>query len=173
MITMHSILRDRYKCWALSLDCIGLLLSSTLIIFTFSEKSTLDAINITTLDNKLFFGSISILLFLLGILHLKIDLGGKAAAHGKSIDSWFILLKKSREICNLGSNIQENHIEELGELQGRANDFATPIPDKLFNKLKREHLLKVEISKQLSETPGSWIWLIKTKLIIRDIGKLF
>ena len=46
--------------------------------------------------------------------------------------------------------------------------LTPPIPDALFLGLKRLHCRKIEVSKQLSKHPGSWLWLFSLRLALRD-----
>jgi len=89
--------------------------------------------------------------------------------HGKAVE---FLLAVKHELGRVKLEPQESERQRLFwpvrakfELSGTV---TPPIPEKRFLTLKREHRLKVECSKMLDSCPGTWPWLARVKVFVRD-----
>lgn len=168
MCSMHSSLEDSYKTKALILNLSLTSLSGWLVSLTFIGPMIGNSFNPTSLKNEIFFGIVSVITFILSLFELKLGFKEMSSRHSQSKKCWFKVLQNIRLILNDEQEITKEQVILIQDQVDSADDHSLPIPSAKFLKLKKEHLLKIKISKQLDSHPGLIIWLYKVKIIFKD-----
>ena len=170
MCTAHAILRDKYKNIALSLDLIILTASAWLTAMVFVEPRIGVRLSPPGVDKEMGIGIIAIGTFILSIIQLKVDWKGRSDAHQRTCEL-FADIKRQSGYLLTQSNERTLSVDECKNVldrYGAVGALGISIPDNKFNKLKRHHKMKVEISKYLDTNPGTSILLLKIKIWFRD-----
>ncbi|WP_291755655.1 hypothetical protein [Cellulomonas sp. 73-92] len=121
------------------------------IAFAFATND--DVVTIAGLDAQraTWLGWLAVVAGALSTIDLIIDRRGAARRRGEAVALLSALKAEYRAAAQgLGE-------PEAARLEGRYIDIVTripEIPERLFNRLKAKHLLKVEVSKELSAHPG-------------------
>jgi hypothetical protein len=167
MVTAHSILRDRFARRALALDIAILILSAWVTTAAFIDPAIAHMISLWRLSPTISIGLVALVTFCLSLFQLKVDWKQRSDRHGQAARAYstvkFIL---TRALDDTVASAPEQQ-EALERYYG-IGEFHVPIPDGKFNRLKQKHLIKVEISKQLSVTPGASRLLIWLRICSRD-----
>ncbi|OJV78936.1 MAG: hypothetical protein BGO37_00845 [Cellulomonas sp. 73-92] len=150
-ITMQAALRDRDSRIATLLTSCVAIVSIVGIAFAFATND--DVVTIAGLDAQraTWLGWLAVVAGALSTIDLIIDRRGAARRRGEAVALLSALKAEYRAAAQgLGE-------PEAARLEGRYIDIVTripEIPERLFNRLKAKHLLKVEVSKELSAHPG-------------------
>lgn len=152
MMSAHCVLRDRYARRALVLDLLILTLSAVLCALVFAPQALSDSVGISKDAAGVLAGWISVGVFVLSILQLRIGWKERGALHGNATT---VLADTKAQLGLLRRNTTAG-AEELS----RALDAATlraqglvAIPEVLFLELKASHLQKVLLSRVLDRYP--------------------
>src|ERR1700686_1849846 len=81
LCTAHAALRDRFKRRVLLLDTVILLASAWLTALAFLDPRLSKWLIPFGIDSQLWIGLFGVLVFVLPLIQLKVDWGGKAEAH--------------------------------------------------------------------------------------------
>jgi len=169
MVTAYSRLRGRYAFWSMCIDILILLLSAWLSALAFASENIMNAINPTNISNQLFIGTIALTTFIISLVQLKVDWKGKAAAYANSAKVFSSFKLELRKVlADSGDEIDTDTLKLMNEKYITAGDFSVPIPEDQFLALKKAHLMKIEISKALDDSPSSSILLLRIKQWWRD-----
>lgn len=172
MITMHSILADRYARRSKILEIGMFAVSIVLISITFLDPAVLSYFFIKSETARITIGLSSILIFFMSILSLIVDWKGKAVQHR---DGFYTLVKLKTEWGDILANFEKIDKRDLREFTNKSSMIVsqlTPIPDSCFNTLKLRHYKKIELSKMISQHPGSTVFLLRLKVLWRSNFKL-
>lgn len=167
MITMHSILSSKYSRLSNFFEITLLVVSVILNTLIFVDASLIARVtSIGEVNQKLFMGIASVIVFTISIILLKVNWKQKSENHRKASEQLFILLQDCRMILDLP--IEEKHIqgEEFNKRYWQIINMLEKIPNSKFNNLKSAHYRKVELSKLIDEFPGSLIFVLKVKLFL-------
>lgn len=174
MITMHSVLADRYIRRSKILEVGMFAISIVLVSIIFLDPTVLSYFNIKPETARIVIGLSSIFIFFMSILLLIVDWKGKAVQHR---DAFYTLVKLKTEWRDILTNFEEIDKRDLREFTNKSSLIVsqlTPIPDRCFNKLKSIHYKKIELSKMISQHPGSSVFLLQLKVLWRkNIRLLF
>lgn len=165
MLTMHAILRDRYRRWAMFMSVVLLCSSFIIVAGIFINPNIVDKLRIDTSINEFVISICSLVVFLVALIEAKVDWRGQAEKHEGAFKALQKLKVSSKEL--LVSNLSDEKVKERWLLINATLNELLPIPDKKFAKLKAAHLKKVEISKLLSQHPGCGIFLLRFSLLCR------
>ena len=154
MLTMHSLLRDRYIRWSRLLDYSILGSSVMLNAFVFSGDDTYLLFGVAPSQGRLLVSVVSVFVLVVSLVAVSANLSERGRTHQNAVT----------ELANLKA---EGRRPDGGELKSFNKVMATipPIPDRLFNHLKSKHVAKVALSQMISEFPGAPVWILKLKLI--------
>lgn len=167
MITMHSILRDRYKRRSLILDLVIFSSSAILAAFVFIDYKYFSKINISIEDAQFIVGVFSLLIFVLTIINLIVRWKENAENHHKAAIQLFKLLNEARYLLEMEDNEERFSLFRAFNLKySEIQESLVKIPDKKFNSLKSKHLKKMILSKMLDSNPTMPLILLKIKLLI-------
>ncbi len=162
MLTMHSVLRERYKWRNLLVELLLLVASVMLLVANFADASFLTRITLSA-DTVAWWGKVgAVIVFVVALIMLKVDWQGKASGHGRARDELVRLKGRCREV--LGNGDDPAAFSEHLRVCNATMAVLCPIPEKKFNKLKAVHLRKVEISRMISRYPGCPVFVLWGKL---------
>ena len=162
--TMHSRLRDEYAWWNLALNIFLLVFSASLLSIAFiSEEFVQRTTSISPDTFKWINGITATANFSFSLALLAWQPSEKAAAHGQAVSHY---AKARYDIRRLESKADHLTEEEVQQIQAQYFDTRDlpGIPEKKFLVLKRWHLLKVALSKQLDINPYEPLWILQLKL---------
>jgi len=169
MATAHSILRDRLRSRALIVEVCLLLGSAGLTTLALLDPSSVQAFLKTDISVSLLRALVGLFTFTASIVQLKVDWRGRGGLHARTVE-FLVALKHELGRAKLESETHERQrLFELARARFELIGALTPpIPDREFIALKRQHRLKVEVSRILDQHPGTWAWLARLRITIRD-----
>jgi hypothetical protein len=155
------------------LHSFALIGSSITAILTFAEFSTFIPWFswLTDGNYKLIIGFFAGLIFIITILEEYLGLGQKAATHetvGKHLTTFIRVVSKMEAYETLTQDELDKAVSEYNSI----HESAPIIPDRVFLKEKQRLLIKIEISKQLEETPHMSIHLYLLKMKLKQIFQI-
>lgn len=168
LCTAHAALRDRFRRRALILDIAILLASAWLTALAFTDPRFDKWLIPFGIDSKLWIGLFGVVVFFLTLIQFKVDWGGKAEAHTRSFNMYAEVKREAGYLLASNSEIPAREFQRLAARYDMASDVGTGVPEKDFLALKRQHLMKVKVSKFLDQNPGASVLLTKLKMFICD-----
>lgn len=171
MLTMHAILRDRYRRWALYMSIILLCTSFLLVAGIFTCTAIVDKLKIEPAIVEGIISICSLIVFLVALIEVKVDWKEQAGRH----ESAYKALQKLKVISKgllVDSILSDEKIREKWLLINATLNEQYPIPEKEFARLKAAHLRKVEISKLIGENPGCGVFLLRLGLFCRSVNRV-
>ena len=172
MLSMHSSLRDGYRTKALIMSCALLTSGVVLNACVFIDDATLTALGLKPGNSKVAIGLASIAVFLISIVELRVDWGGKASIHKRAVERLSNLKAKYRQHFDPANKNDPIPDHELNSDYERVLADLQPIPEAVFNRLKHRHLKKKLLSDMISKNPGAPLFLIKFKFFWQAVRKL-
>jgi hypothetical protein len=167
MSTAHSILSACYSRSSLIYDSINIFLTTWVCSLVFVDPVIAKKLSPIT-DERLWLGFLAVLTFIMSIMDLRLNWKSKRDLHMKAVEFFSKMKIRARAILADKANQQKIELEKFLEEYRISAPQQVLIPDSKFNQLKKQHLLKVEISKHLSKYPGASIILFKIHIWWRD-----
>ena len=166
MITGHSYLRERYLRLYIITDVLIFLCTIILCVVAFVEQEILTKY----LGNgyRYIIGIFSIVTFVFAYLSSKFNWKVRAVEHKNASQKYFEIKKECDKTLDDISLGRTADIEALISKYESYSNMLVKIPENLFLKCKRSHLLKVAISKRLSEHPFTSIAIYRIRNWIND-----
>lgn len=171
MLTMHSVLRDRYKQRELIISTVLLCSSFIIVAGIFINPGILDKIRIDPNTVGRIVKICSLIVFLAVLIEVKVDWRGKAQRHEGAYKALQKLKVNSKEIL-VDYNLTDEQVKDKWLLINATLNEQFAIPERKFNKLKALHLRKVNLSKMNSAHPGCPIFVLELILLCRSIIKV-
>src|SRR5574337_466057 len=166
MITMHSILRDRYKRLDLAVNILLLVSSCIITTLVFAGDETYLYFSCNPAKGKMAVGVFSILVFIISIVLLLVNWKVKSDNHGEAATQLSALLNECRRIEEMPDGTEKtSQMEAFGLRYTQVNGMIIRVPDAQFNRLKSRHYRKVELSKLIEQFPGSPIFILKVRML--------
>ena len=165
MITMHSELSSMYKNRVSILDILLIILTIILLTFVFADQSFLSNLGIEEKNAKIILGLSSIAVSCLSLLSYVIDWRGKNICHAQAFRILIELKNEWRIFFFKKESINYENATKLEEKTNLILNQCINIDDKIFNKLKKKHYMKVALSKAISDNPNLPLFYIKFNLI--------
>jgi hypothetical protein len=155
----HSVLRDRYRAWSLTLTLAILALSvaATALAFAGEPRVTF----IVTARLPVFVGVLACLIFFFTLVDLQFDWRSKSRSHEAAARE---LARFKSTLRDAGSRIEHGDTVDLTSDYQRTMGGLVEISDRKFLRLKARHLRKVEVSKRIAERPGTPVWIHRAQL---------
>jgi len=151
-LTMQASLRDRDARLTVSYATAIAVLSTVGVAFAFATTTdTLVLLGIAA-DRTTWLGWLALAAALLGAIDLVTDRRGAARRRGEAVALLAALKSDYREA--LSREVDAEGATRLGDRYVDVITRVPEIPERLFNRLKARHLLKVEVSRELSAHPG-------------------
>lgn len=165
--TAHAILRDKYHRMYIGLDCATLLISTWILMMVFVQPEIAVQLSPPWISQTIWIGLLSFMVFILTFVQLIVDWKGRYQAHHQAVAALSAFVKEYRPT----KNSTDMALLDKAVLQYRLiTETLTQIPENDFLRLKRKHLVKIEISRQLDAAPGTSVFLLSLKLWLRDNG---
>ena len=171
LCTAHATLRDRFASRHNAIDVVVLLLSAWTASMGFVDPRLTPWLTPFHLDAQLWIGVLGSATFGLALIQFKTDWRGRSEAHQRNFSMYSEVKREARYLLANLESTTDRDFQRLSDRYDMASAVGTGIPEKDFLTLKRRHKLKVAVSRMLDENPGSSLWLIKIKLILRDNWK--
>ncbi|MEZ0231233.1 MAG: hypothetical protein ACAH12_00205 [Methylophilaceae bacterium] len=169
LCSSHSALHDSYIRKALCLDTAILAISVWLTAMVFVEPSLGSKLTPIYFSREIWLGFLSIGVFFLSIIQIRVDWKGLADAHDRARHFFGKIKMESRSLVSRDEvDIGPQEFKRLQEMYLAAGEINISIPESKFNSLKRKHKIKVEISKLLDLKPGISIPFTYAKIWLRD-----
>ena len=151
----------------------GLLASGVVLnACVFIDDAILTALGLSPGHTKVAIGIASITVFLISIIELRVDWGGKASSHKQAVEKLFNLKAKYRRHFDPGNKTNPVPDHELNSDYERVLADLPSIPEAVFNRLKCHHLRKKLLSDRISQNPGAPLFLLKLQIMLQAITKL-
>lgn len=166
--SMHFSLRDSYRFWSSVSEIILLIASTVFLSTTFADSSLFQFFGLDPQYMKIALGVASVIAFICSLTLLLLRWPEKAVQHKKAAQKWSNALTAFRDTRLEDKTWPPESHQILNDLYSTTTDNTAAIPDKKFNNLKAQYLLKVEISKLLSKYPGAPRFLLY--LLVRLSG---
>lgn len=170
MLTVHSLLRDRYRRRRVALTVLTLGLAVTGAGFAFASNATDVTIAGIRAGRDTWLGILSLLVLFLCVLDLIADWAGRANAHQIAVSRLARLKADMRDVPKAASN-DEQPPATIRFVYSDAMDALPAIPERSFNALKARHLRKVEVSTRLSAAPGAAARVIWWRVFLEQSRK--
>jgi len=164
MMTMHALLRDRYRRRRLSLLLGTLALAVLGAGFAFASNAGRVTIAGISGRRDTWLGVLSLAILFLTVTDLVTDWAGRSREHKQAVSS---LARLKAEFRDVPSPVATTDVPPptLAVRYNDTMDSLPGIPERAFNPLKARHLRKVAVSRQLSASPGAPAWLIMVRVI--------
>ena len=166
LCTAHAGLRDKYCLLSTCLDLAVLLLSAWVVALAFVEPRINVSLTPFGLDPQLWVGLLSVAVFGLSIVQLRVDWKGRSDAHARTFEAYAEVKRDAGFLLAIGQQVTEQACQPVFTRYGTAG--AIPVPEDEFLRQKRRHLLKVAISRHLDNNPAASIHLTRLRFWIRD-----
>jgi hypothetical protein len=170
-LSVHTMLKDRYTKFALTVDIILLACAVVFCATTFARDDVFIFIGLGAENVRFVLGIASILAFFASLVALRVGWKGKAALHREAEQRLTNVLELFREVRMDNETWPEDRSDDLHQVYWEAMKNIVDIPAKKFVGLKSRHLRKVEISKMLDDHPGCPVFVLKLILLYKSIKK--
>jgi hypothetical protein len=166
--SIHGQLRDKFQLRASILDYGLMIVSTYLIGLTFVEP-TIDVRLSLWLEHDSMVAIVSFITFFLSIVQFKNDWKKKTQEHQRSFTEYAQVKAECKAMITANNQtIDNSHLQRIRHNYNSATAVGTHIPEGGFLSGKKQHQIKVFISKHLDANPGSLISLVRLKLFLRD-----
>ncbi|MFZ2147697.1 MAG: hypothetical protein WAV28_10810 [Sedimentisphaerales bacterium] len=169
MLTMHARLRDRYSRRALFINIMLLVSAVALNTFVFAGEDVFRLLGIAPGHARIAIGVISVLLLVIALVEYKVNWAGLSKRHEDAADRLACLKGKYRTDYASRQKTGALPSEQLGREYALTMEILSPIPDRLFNKLKGYCLFKRLVSEEISKNPKVPALLIKFRFRVQGI----
>ena len=170
-LSMHTFLRDRYACRALSLDVVLLFTAVIFCTTRFVGDDFFVKIGVAANTGKFAVGVAATLAFFASIVTLRVDWKGKSARHGEAVQKLTNLTSLFRKLRLQDGTWPPDKRDELHRAYWEAMGGIVQVPAAQFLNLKARHLRKVETSKMLDSAPACPIFVLRLILLKRSLQK--
>ncbi len=153
--SMHFSLRDSYRSLSTASEIILLIASTVFLSTTFADAHLFEIFGLEPQYVRVTLGIASVITFICSLMLLLMRWPEKAVQHKEAAQQWSNTLALFRETRKEDKMWPIESLQKLSDLYAATSDSVTAIPDKKFNNLKAQYLLKVEVSKLLSKYPGA------------------
>ena len=162
LITCYSILRDHYSRLATWLDILILFSSAWITVLSLADAAYIKILTIGAFPPTETIGIAGVLTFVLSIFQLRVDWKQLSGRYAQAARAYTTAKHRLRQALD-ETPIDDLKLDDAIRFYSQVGQDHVPIPDKKFNALKRRHLMKVFVSKELSHNPGASIFIIKSR----------
>lgn len=167
LCSAHANLKDRYAKRAVLLDSFLLISSALLAVHILADKNFLQKLTPFGLEYQTILAVLSIFVFVLSILELRVDWKGKVQAHAKSL-ALYAEVKRELGYILSSSRIVKADVRRVMSKYDMAAEMGTSISEKDFLTQKKKHRAKIKMSKYLDDFPHANIPLTRLKFFWVD-----
>lgn len=163
MVSMHSILRDRYKRRAIVLNTSQMGVAIFLAAFAFVDDAAFIAWELQPDRARIVIATAALAILAFSVVEVRADWRGMSERHADAVRRLVPLKAKYRQ------RVDRGHVDDdLDTEYTRVMNEVVPIPDKLFVPLKALHHYKKRLSTEISENPGVPRWILSIRLRVRS-----
>lgn len=166
--TAHASMSDRYGRKALAIDIAILLATACLTALGLADPRFSRWLVPESIDPTLWIGLLGLLTFCLTLLQIKTDWKGLSEGHQRTFAMYVEVKREAGYMLASDSGVSVREFQRLASRYDMASDLGKGIPEKWFLALKRQHRIKVAISKILDDRPGAVIFFLKFQVLWRD-----
>jgi hypothetical protein len=167
LCTGHAGLRDRYARMAFVLDLSILGLATWLSALAFVAPSINVSLTPFGFDSQLWMGLLAVAVLFLSIVQIKTDWKGRSDAHRRTLDG-YAEVKREAGYLLAGGELDEQACRRVLDRYDMASAVGIEMPERFFLTQKRQHKMKVALSKHLDTHPGASLLLTRLRFWIRD-----
>jgi hypothetical protein len=172
MITMHSILAQRFSRYALLLDISLLVASVVFCATTFVSDEFFLQVGLVPKTVKLVLGIVSILAFFAAIVSLRVDWKGAEAMNREAAQKLTATLSEFRGAQLSSGDWSRSDLARLNDRYWDVMNNIIKVPDRKFPSLKIRHLRKVELSKLIDTFYGTPLIVLRVIIMCRSIRSI-
>jgi hypothetical protein len=159
MLTMHSVLRDRYERRARLLDVSMLSVSVILCALAFADERLARYLALPAGVARDVVPAAVVLVFAFSVVSLRVDWKQLGSVHARACE---VLARLKAELRS-----EPADLDTLRRNVSAALVEVPPIPESAFVALKAVHFRKLEVSKALSVSPGCPLFFVRILVIWR------
>jgi len=167
LCTGHAVLRDRFARRALLLDLSVLGLSTWLVALAFVEPRIGVRLSPFGWDSKLWAGLLAVATFFLTVVQLKTDWKGRADAHKRTLNIYAEVKREAGYLLAAG-DFDDAECRRVLARYDMASAVGVEMPEADFLPQKRQHKIKVALSKHLDSHPSASLLLTRLRFWFRD-----
>lgn len=160
-LSIHTILRDRYKTCALAIDIVLLGCAVIFTATTFARDDLFSQVGLLPEKVRYILGVASIIAFFASLVAILVDWKGKAARHQDAAEKLGAAMALFRKFRSDDGTWPQDRRGEIHQAYWEAMNNIIEIPSALFVSLKAQHLRKVQLSKMLDRRPGCPIFVLR------------
>jgi hypothetical protein len=168
LCTAHAALQDKYARLALVAELVTLAASTWLVALVFVEPRINLHLTPLGVDPQVWIGILSTSTFFLTILQIRAGWRGRADGYGRSLAMYAEVKRECGYFLASGEPVNKVECQRLLAYYEMATDIGTKIPENVFLKYKKQHLIKGAVSKHLDSHPGTSILLFRWRLWVRS-----
>lgn len=171
LCTGHAELRDRFARRAFYLDLLALGISTWLVALAFVEPTLNVTLTPFGWDSSIWVGALGTGVFFLTLVQMKADWKGRSDSHKRALE---VYAEVKREAGYLLSSGECDHAacQRVFSRYDLAASVGVTIPEAEFLPLKKHHLIKVALSKNLDSQPAASLIRLRLSLWWRDNFKV-
>lgn len=162
LCSAHAGLRDRFQRRAKILDLAIFLVSAWLLALAFAAPQISSMLKPASIPDQIWAGLLAFFVFSLSIWQLLVDWKGQAFGHAVSFRSYATIKREAKLMLSADHELDVVICTAL--LSRYEAAAAVQIPEAEFLRQKKRHLVKVQLSKNLDQNPGTSLWWAKLKL---------
>lgn len=167
LCSAHAALRDRYAFRALILDLVILGLSIWLVAVSLIDPQLESHLTPTGWEARIWVGVLGVFVFFISLVQIKTDWKGKGDSHKQALEI-YSEVKREAGYLLASEFIDEEACRRVLSRYDMASAVGVAIPEKDFLEQKRQHMIKVEISKYLDNHPGASPLYRRFRIWFRD-----
>ena len=164
LVSMHSMLRDRYGCLALALNTSLVAVSLGLCVMTFVGDELLENAGQDPDFARLVVGLVAAIILALSITEFRVDWRAKGARHAGAAKRLSELKSEYRRVRQNPGDMEAEETTRLTTLYETTMQDVVEVPEKMFNRLKGRHLFKRILSEATSAHPKAPYWFLWIRL---------
>jgi hypothetical protein len=169
MVTMYSVLRDRYAGRAMTLT-LGIFLSSAILVTcTFLPSDALLEAGVSPKVAHVTLGFASGIVLFLSVADLALKWREVSQHYGDAADRLAKVKAEARTLMSTASTTDQQR-DDLSKRMLAAMEGLPRIPDRKFLSLKAYHQRKVELSRMSDRSVGAPLFWLRLRLLVRGLG---
>ena len=172
MVTIYSVLRDRYACRAqcLTLGIFGA--SVVLCTCTFLPDGALVAAGISATASKIIVGVVSSFVLFASVAELCLSWRERSRSYGEAADRVATIKALCRGVSDaIAPDDRACRMARLVQEYDGVMATLPRVPDRQFVGLKAYHIRKVRLSQMLDESAGCPVWLLRLRLLMSGVTR--
>ena len=164
LVSMHSMLRDRYGRLALALNTLLVLVSFGLCVLTFVGDEILVNAGQNPVLARLVVGLVAAVILALSITEFRVDWRARSTRHADAATRLSEVKGEYRRVWAESERVEAGEARQLSRLYETTSQDVVEVPERLFNRLKGKHVFKRMLSEETSAHPKAPHWFLWMRL---------